>query len=78
MARKRRIFFCTLQSFLKGNRGVRFVGLCHKNDLRTGDPSQFLFLIGQFQKLETPTLLMLGYRLCQRLELALYESCSLP
>jgi hypothetical protein len=52
--------------------------LCRKNELRTGDPSQSLFVIGQFQKVETPALLMLGYRLCQRLELALYESCSLP
>ncbi len=38
-------------------------GLCRKNDLRTGNPNQSLFLIVQFQKVETPTLLMLAHRL---------------
>jgi len=42
--------------------------LCRKNDLRTDNPSQSLFVIGQFQKVETPTLLMLEYRLFQRQE----------
>ena len=37
--------------------------LCRKNDLRTGNPPQSLFLTGQFQKVETPTLLMLARRL---------------
>lgn len=44
------------------------MGLCRKNEFRTGNPSQSLFLIGQFQKVETPTLLMLAHRLFQRQE----------
>ena len=54
------------------------VRLCRKKDLSTGNPSQFLFATGQFQKVETPTLLRLAHRLCQHLELALYGSCSWP
>ncbi len=42
--------------------------LCRRNDLRTGKPSQSLFLIGQFQKVETPTLLMFAHRLVQHQE----------
>ena len=42
--------------------------LCRKNDLRTGNPSQSLFPTGQFQKVETPTLLRLAHRLCQHQE----------
>ena len=57
---------------------VQLKGLCRKDDLRTGNPYQSLFLIGQFQKVETPTLWMLAHHVFQRLELALCESCSLP
>ena len=39
--------------------------LCRKNDLRTGNPPQSLFLIGQFQKVETPTLPVLAHHLFQ-------------
>ncbi len=39
--------------------------LCRKNDLRTGNPSQSVLVIGQFQKVETPTLPVLEYRLFQ-------------
>jgi pimeloyl-ACP methyl ester carboxylesterase len=42
----------------------RFYWLCRKNISRTGNPAQFLFLIGQFQKFETRILLMLEHRLC--------------
>lgn len=40
--------------------------LCRKNDLRTGNPPQFLFLIGQLQKFETRILSVLVHRLCQQ------------
>lgn len=56
----------------------RYKKLCRKNDLRTRNPTQFLLLIGQFQKFETPILLMLAHHLCQHLELVFYESCSSP
>lgn len=41
------------------------IWLCRKQELRTGNPSRFLFVIEQLQKLETLTLLVLEYRLFQ-------------
>ena len=40
-------------------------GLRRKNNLRTGNPSQFLLLIVQSQKVETRILSVLAHRLCQ-------------
>ncbi|MDZ4877984.1 MAG: hypothetical protein CLLPBCKN_007419 [Chroococcidiopsis cubana SAG 39.79] len=39
-----------------------FDRLCRKNDLMTENPSQFLFVIVQFQKVEILALLMLARR----------------
>jgi hypothetical protein len=38
-------------------------GFCRKNDVRKRNPSQFLLLIVQFQKVETRILLRLGHHL---------------
>ena len=81
-AKSTRLLCCLdrVLSQIVGDNEVRAVGrrLCRKKDLSTGNPSQFLFATGQFQKVETPTLLRLAHRLCQHLELALYGSCSWP
>ncbi len=48
----------------------RLSWLCRKNDLRTGNPPQSIFLIGQLRKVETPTLPVLAHRMTQPLGLA--------
>jgi len=51
--------------------------LCRKNELRTGNPSQSLFLIGQLRKFETRILSVLAHCLYQQLQPVLCESYSL-
>jgi len=58
---------------------VEAKGLCRKQELRIGNPPQFLFVIGQLQKVGTLTLPVLEYRLFQLPPLVLCEAgSSLP